>query len=304
MNVSTKERTDVVAVFVNADHIGDAWLQVYEALQPTGHALNLSVAIRHPLQEDLGVRRAIESHLVELQERGFSSFATVQSMHTVANTIFPIGLYRPEKPGAGERFMASVARGETLRARSRHGGWGTYIGRMVAYPAPGGGTTNQMKAVLGTLGAERNYKDRYEMPVVAPHLDDFAADVETGAVLHGDPSVDRFRARGGPCLAHISLTSVAGQLAMVALYRGHVYETRAYGNFVGLARLLAFFAAETGREVGELLVVTGHAWADAPRRDELFAAARAAAGKTTAVETQARPPGAPQRDLDLPASVR
>ena len=292
-----------MAVFVDAAHIGDAWLQAYTALQPTGHALNLSVAIRNPLREDVGVRRVIERRLVELhaQAGSGSPFGKVQSMHTVANTIFPVGLYRPGKPGAGQRFLGSVARGEALRARSPRRGWGTYIGRLVGYPAPRGGTTNQLQAVLDTLRMTRNYKDRYEMPVVAPHLDDVAADTETGAVLHGDSSLDPFRARGGPCLTHLSLTSVAGELSMVALYRGHAYETRAYGNFLGLARLLAFLAAETGRQPGELLIVTGHAWADDPRRHELLTAARAAAGETTVVETGARPPGATVRDLDLPS---
>jgi hypothetical protein len=295
-----------MAVYVNADHVGDAWLQAYEALQPTGQALNLAVAIRDPLREDTGVRRAIERRLVELhaQTGTGSAFATVQSMHTVANTIFPVGLYRPGKPGAADRFMASVARGEALRARSRKRGWGTYVGRLVSYPAPGGGTVNQLQAMLDTLRKDQNYKDRYEAPVVVPHLDDPAAGVDTGAVLHGDRSVDPFRTRGGPCLAHLSLTSVGGQLSMVALYRGHAYETRAYGNFVGLARLLAFLAAETGRQPGELLVVTGHAWADDRRRDELLAAARAAAGEPSRVETGARPAGDTLRDLDLPQPTR
>lgn len=289
-----------MTVYVNAAHIGDAWLQAYEALQPTGYALNLAVAIQDPLREDLGVRRAIEHRLVELHTQAGpgSAFATVQSMHTVANTIFPVGLYRPGKHGAGDRFMTSVARGERLRARSRNRGWGTYVGRLVGYPAPGGETVNQLQAMLDTLHKDRNYKDRYEAPMVVPHLDEPAA--VTGAVLHGDRSVDPFRAQGGPCLAHLSLTSVDQRLSMIAVYRGHAYETRAYGNFLGLARLLAFLAAETGREVGELLVVTGHAWADDRGRSGLLAAARAAAGESSGVETGARPPGSALRDLDLP----
>src|SRR5215212_3941190 len=134
-----------MAIFINAAHIGDAWLQAYAELQGTGQAENLSVAIAEPLQEDLGVRRAIEAQLVDLRTRGAdAAFARVQSMHTVANTIFPLGLYRPGSPESAERFMASVFRSEELRSRSRNRGWGTYIGRLVAYPAPGGGTTNQM----------------------------------------------------------------------------------------------------------------------------------------------------------------
>ena len=55
-------------------------------------------------------------------------------------------------------------------------------------------------------------------------------------------------------------------MSMLALYRRHSYITHAYGNFLGLARLLYFFAHETGHDVGNLLVVTGHATVDAPGR--------------------------------------
>jgi hypothetical protein len=224
-------------------------------------------------------------------------------MHTVANTIFPVGLYRPGSERAAQRFFDNALRGEQQRSRARHRQWGTYIGRLVAYPSPNGTSTNQLKAALTVLNADRNYKDRYEMPLVTPQ--DSQADVSTtGALLHGDSATDSFRAQGGPCLAHLSLTSFDGQLSMVAIYRAHEYETRAYGNFLGLARLLSFLAAESGKSVGGLLVVAGHAWAAAPSRKPLLEAARAASGETTDIETHARALGAALRDLDLPGRPR
>lgn len=48
------------------------------------------------------------------------------------------------------------------------------------------------------------------------------------------------RRRGGPFLAHVSLTSVDGSLHLAALHRRHHYLARAYGNFLGLARLRNF----------------------------------------------------------------
>ena len=292
-------------VLIDSTDIGSAWLAAYTALQKTGHAVNLAVSIADPLREDRGVRRAIEEQLVNLRASGKNGFARPQSMHTVANTIFPISLYRPESEGAAQRFLANVARGEGQRAGDRNRGWGTYIGRLTAYPAPDGTTTNQIQSILENLNHEIDYKDRYEIPIASPHLDvGEAPDCATGAVLHGDSSVDVFRAQGGPCLAHVSLTSFEGHLSMVALYRAHVYETRAYGNFLGLARLLAFFANESGREVGELLVVTGHAWANAPGRARILSAAQAASGEVVDIETHARPLGSSMRDLDLPHTTQ
>lgn len=293
-------------VFVQAVDIGSAWLSAYQELEATGDAVNLAVSIAEPLREDLGVRRAIENQLVKERHGRSNLFSRPQSMHTVANTIFPIGLYRPGPQGA-QRFMANVRIGEKQRSSDRNRDWGTYIGRLTAYPAPAGGTTNQLQSILDNLNRGVEYKDRYEIPVLVPDQDAGAGpDCATAAVLHGDTSVDRFRPVGGPCLAHVSLTSFQRRLSMVALYRSHLYEVRAYGNFLGLARLLAFLARESNRQVGELLVVTGHAWAGlgSSARSELIAQARAHAGQVVDIETHARPLGASTRDLDLPREPR
>jgi hypothetical protein len=124
------------------------------------------------------------------------------------------------------------------------------------------------------------------------------ASVAVGAVLHGDVRADALR-RGGPCLAHISLTLDEGVLSMVALYRRHSYIPRAYGNFLGLARLLVFLSVESGHEVGNLLVVTGHAVDDASGRKVLLRAARANQGEVAEIEWHARSLGASWSDLDL-----
>jgi hypothetical protein len=86
---------------------------------------------------------------------------------------------------------------------------------------------------------------------------------------------------------------------MLAVYRRHSYVTRAYGNFLGLARLLNFVAQESGHETGNLLVVTGHATVDAPGRAELLAAAERAAGDISPIEMSSRPFGVTWSDLDL-----
>lgn len=291
-----------MAVFVRGTDIGSSWLAAYEQLQQTGDAVNLAVAIEKPLIEDVGVRRAIESELVRAsQQPNPGDFRHPQSMHTVANTIFPVGLYRPGRDGAAERFFANVLRVERQRSKAKNRHWGTYIGRLVAYPSPSGASTNQLASCLEVLNRDRNYKDRYELPIVTPQ--DQIADVTCGALLHGDSATDGFVAQGGPCLAHVSFTSFDGRLSMTALYRAHAYEVRAYGNFVGLARLLSFLATESGREVGDLLVIASHAWAHAPQRKRLLETARAASGTVTPIETHARPLGVGVGDLDLPRSV-
>ena len=112
--------------------------------------------------------------------------------------------------------------------------------------------------------------------------------------------------RGGQCLSHVSLTLTENRLAMTALYRHQVYVARAYGNYLGLARLLAFLAYESGREIGELMVVASHADIDTTRSvaRSLYSRAVDASGSDIAeIEVQSRPLGAKWRDLDLPAGT-
>jgi len=277
-------------MFIEATDLGSAWLAAYTALEPARELFNLSVSITDPLREDVGVRRAIEEQLVRTEGDN------AQSMHTVANTIFPIGLYRPESDNAAHRFMENVAQGQSVR-RSQKARWGTYIGRLVAYPSRDGDTTNQLDLVLKRLPRKPHYKDAYELPVAVP-----GEDADTlGLQLHGDIRADS-ATRGGPCLAHISLTAANDRVSMVALYRRHAYEARAYGNFLGLARLLAFLARESGNAVGELMIVTGHAVAEFPRKNSknLLSDAASRAGDVAEIETSARPLGIGYADLRLP----
>ena len=64
---------------------------------------------------------------------------------------------------------------------------------------------------------------------------------------------------GFPCLSHVSFTLVGQKIHLTALYRNQDFVSRAYGNFVGLARLGTFIAREVGRELGEVLCVASHA---------------------------------------------
>ena len=99
--------------FVQEADIGSAWLSALtEINQSGGSAVNLVVTITDPLCEDLGVRSVIERSLAELRAEGRKEYANAQSMHTVANTIFPISLYRQEADGAAERFLENAVRSD------------------------------------------------------------------------------------------------------------------------------------------------------------------------------------------------
>ncbi len=62
------------------------------------------------------------------------------------------------------------------------------------------------------------------------------------------------RERGFPCLVHVDLTLYERRISMAATYRHQYLVTKAYGNLLGLSRLLVFLAQQTGFRVGELMV--------------------------------------------------
>jgi hypothetical protein len=294
-----------MSIFVSAGNIGDAWLQAYRALLGASRRqiVNLAVSIAQPLHEDLGVRGALEQTLAELALRNREN--AWHSVHTVANTIFPISLYRPDQRDAVKRFFDRAGTVSQLHHKRRHE-WGTYIGRLIQYDQPNGTPVNQLERFLTLLNGDTNWAYIYEAPLayVGETSEPTATDVAASDLQLIGPH-DR-RTRGGPCLAHLSLTSVDGHLHMTALYRRHSYLARAYGNFLGLARLLNFLAHESGRQAGHLLVVGTHAeiehGAPVAVLDSLSNAATEAQGAVYPIEVAARPFGASWRDLELPTA--
>lgn len=307
-----------MSVHVRGSNIGEAWLASLAALsEHRWDLVNLTVTIDDPSAEDLGVRRVLELELARRVHAG--DRPAPQSVHTVANTLFPISLYVPGRADAAQRFFDAAIAGQ----RSRHGTsarWGTYIGRFLDYPGPKG-KANQLDLLLRQLRSDgAQWKDRYELAASIPDRDGPPDEddqwLESQATagnsrsrrsatpahdlrVISDPRSDH-HARGGPCLSHVSLTMIEGRLHMTALYRRQSYVARAYGNFLGLARLQHFLALESGHGIGELMIVATHAEAEGTGRGDLLAAASSAPSDIQPIEVQARGLGRSWRDLDLP----
>jgi thymidylate synthase len=78
-----------------------------------------------------------------------------------------------------------------------------------------------------------------------------------------NPSSDRKRPYGGPCLSYLSFKRHPKLgLLLTAVYRNHYYVTRLLGNLIGLGQLQAFVAKEAGLDVGSLSVISTHAEMD------------------------------------------
>lgn len=174
----------------------------------------------------------------------------LQSVVTVANTIFPLAIAEgcSDVVALGERYRAVYPR---LRMFSRNA-YGTYFGRLVAYPVNGGTKDQLVHTVekLRTEGASTHRSSRYEC-----------------CVYH--PETDSSRAMGFPCLSSCAfhLDPHARRVHLLATYRNQHLVERGLGNYIGLARLRDYTASEVGLASGELMIVAGHARVDGAKGD-------------------------------------
>lgn len=233
---------------VEGSSVSAAWLDAVELVVglPRASVFHLVVRIGQPTVEDPYVRGAVDELLREVD---------LPPIDTVRNTIFPKAMaIRHENPAAlAEHYREHYT---TIRRfpGNRHG---TYFGRLVAMPTSDTKTLDQFSHLTQKLRAERakssrRHSSRYELNVAMA-----SADANFYAAGR-----DRNRLFGFPCLSHCSLHVEGTRLHLAAFYRNQYLIERAYGNYLGLGELLAYVAHATGFDVGELLVVAGHAAVD------------------------------------------
>jgi hypothetical protein len=243
-----------MAHLIQADDLSSAWLQAEEHLVTCdGKAVNLNVAFPGG-REDERVRDLLEEFLADLDAVREKDVWPIQ---TVANTIFPEALYHPHLGSeAASRLYENYELSMRLQRRSKSQyDRETYFNRLIAYPTADG-PWNQLDFHVRRLRKQATLASQassaYELGLSHP--------VDAELRLQA-PGLDK-RMYWFPCLSHISLTLVRGQLNMTAVYRNQTFITRAYGNYLGLSRLLDFLATETGTTAGEIEVVATHADAE------------------------------------------
>lgn len=261
--------------------ISEAWVQTLQLVhQRGGRRTNVLTTVCDPTAfEDPAVRDAIDAVLTPGKRNG----VTLQTVDTVANTIFPLELYNapdvawapdldPEQAAALDTAAADLygiyADMLPMLCTADANARGTYFGRMISWPGKKSGGLNQLADRVRYLRAVRRAgRATYNLSDItlggqaeAAVGDAASTSADVGVQVYA--ATDR-RQRGFPCLVHIDLTLLEGRLSMLAVYRHQYLVTKAYGNLVGLARLLTFLAQQTGFAVGELVVAATLADAEA-----------------------------------------
>ena len=234
--------------------LSEAWIDTFGAVLDSGGTAVNAITSWNADDEIVPVRAVLDEFIANRPEspKPWPRWP----VETVANTIFAAELYE-EDLGADalQEFADLYLEGfEVAQAVSPDG---EYCHRMVAWPGPGGEPINQLTEVAAKLrryadpALRYHYSSDYEIALEDPVLD-----LRTYAPgLNGSPY-------GFPCLSHVSLTVEDGTVHLTALYRNQHLVKKAYGNYLGLARLGRALCHHAGLELGKITVVATHADAE------------------------------------------
>ena len=235
-----------MAKLIEAKTCLDAWTIATEYLLEQSPVLDLVLAIEMPASG--GSNAVIDKFLANEDQ---------PSMHSVAETIFPAVEYQRR----GLRGVLHFYPDEVYPSIKSHPSirWGTYAYRLVRRRDASGTFINPLKQMIEKMRDEATKpgpkKSCYELGVTESEYD---------LPLYS-PASDGTLRMAGPCLSHLSFKLSAGKVHLTSLYRSHDYRYKVPGNLLGLARLQACVARETGQSVGGLVVHSSYAYLKGPK---------------------------------------
>ena len=225
-----------------------AWLAAAAAVQDAGgEAYNVVIDIADPLAIS-PTDHAILSTVDDFLRRHHAN-----TVSGVANTIFPQSLL--DRHGANGLYAAYEAVLPRMKQMTRD--WGRYFERMTSWKKVKGQKIlvinpldDLIQFMKTQIESERTYRNTYEMTIY-------------------DPARDAGKPSNRQCLSFLSFKLTHDKtLMLTVMYRNHHYVGRGLGNFVGLGRLQAFVAAQSGARLGSLTCISTHAEIDAGKKTQ------------------------------------
>lgn len=232
---------------IDQPNLSLAWAAAFQAVDaiPGKEVNSLSVSFTglSPDIEEVREIRDLLDNALDLQG--------MQSIHTVANTIFPSSLWRLAR---GDRevfyreYLENLPHYTKMSPYKNRGG--TYFSRLISFDVDpiqgaidlnGSHSINQIEFLIQHC-LPRKRRSYLQAAVFDPHRDHSEA-----AQL------------GFPCLQHVSVIPdfKAGSIDLNAFYATQQLFDKAYGNFLGLARLGKFIAEESNLELHRVTCFVG-----------------------------------------------
>lgn len=232
-------------VLIEEEGFQYAWKEALLALEEHGWSLrNLIVSIQNP--------QYLDNDFNELVNTFCSEYGILLPKHS-AYTIFPYRHYEIHRDAQKLYHDYERPGGMYFRLNRRRGtrGWGTYFHRMIKYCYNGGEPVNQLANIIDKI------KTRATVSKAAY------------TIVIQKPGSETTWKMGGPCLNYIAvqLSPNPLTLGLLAVYRNHDFLNRAYGNYLGLCKLLQFLASEVNATPGPLTCISSRAYIDRYARE-------------------------------------
>jgi len=247
--------SDGLPTSILADNLSLGWAKILLALAQPGikRLAPLTLTLRGfdndgTAPEVPEIRKAVDAFLAAHDKR---------DTENVAWTIFPQRYWDisdGDREAFFDLFIESFQRVQDFNARNNKRG--SYFQRLVDFDGGGRGR-NQLKWML----------DEYDAHPKARRASKFQATTFDPARDYTSAGQLEF-----PCLQQISFTFQDGGLHMNAFYATQQIARKAYGNYLGLARLGAFMSSQMKLRFEQLNVFVGMAQMDAPKTDPALVA--------------------------------
>ena len=223
-----------MATIISGLNCFEAWRKVAKYLidHPKSNDTNVVVTIENPT-DFCDLKNWIEKYNPQLVE------SESTNIRQVINTIFPYNL----KSYFDDRHLFYL-KYEQIYKNSRRKKWGTYFQRLISFGK--GFENSHINQLENAINALRG--DSPQKYFITFHLT--ASNIESNV-----------RPLGGPCWQYGELTvNEDNSIDLIAIYRNHDYLNKAFGNFIGLAKLLEFICAESQRRPGKIVIHSIHAY--------------------------------------------
>ena len=207
------------------------------------------------VRERADIRTALDDCIRGFKTSGDDKLEKLQTVHTVANTIFPSSLWNAQAGNDAallyDRFGKTWPRLKKCSQNRR----GSYFRRLTAYrpKKEDGKPINQLQHIVDTYTAGNHRRSALQASVF-------------------DPALDHVNSRqlGFPCLHQVSFAPVGGSaLSVTGFYAMQYVVDRAYGNYLGLCRLGEFMAKQLGLKLARMTCIASIAQRGTPNKSEL-----------------------------------
>lgn len=237
---------------IEADNLSHGWARVIDRLAQRGVSclspLFLSITFdgSGSIDEVPEIREAVDTFLKAQGKR---------STDNVAWTIFPeryLKIAKGDRSVFYDLFNRAFRRVRRFNARNNRRG--SYFQRLIDYNDNGAGP-NQLEWIIREYHShpDSRRRSKYQATTFDPERD------------HSSAGQLEF-----PCLQQISFTFDNNELRLNAFYATQQVARKAYGNYLGLARLGMFMAREMNMRFVQLNVFVGMAKMDVKRSDPDF----------------------------------